>query len=485
MSDFLYKTSQYLPDVNTFQRNNSDYYAIVASWNLLAQYRMLYVVQPTSTQQVAEVIKIAREEGSNKINIRSGGHSFEGISLGGENIDGLVVGLIKMKAVTIKDDFVYVEPGVLLGELINATWSKRRKMVPAGTCVGVGVGGQVTCGGYGMFNRKYGVMLNYVHEIEIVTADGAIITANEHQNKEIFWAVLGSGTGSFGVVTNCKLKLFDAPDYTAKFNYDYDIEKVDFKTIFEKLQSFAINAPADITTMMVIWQDYLKIFGTVCAESKEELNTHIEKISAELHDADKKEMLVMNYLDVMVNIVLTQTSAPWYNDLNKITREDDEHLRFMKIKSGLIAEKLPAVFISNLEKIVKWQNRTGTRIQLLALNPDNNVQHNKSIGEDRRACALAMKMSVWVASEDKSLHAVAETVKQSVDRLKWLNKTHETFYPYRLGGYIGDDDIDEKSYGRDPYRGYYRENIDKLIAIKQQLAPENIFNSPMSIPLKA
>ncbi|THH20032.1 hypothetical protein EUX98_g8659 [Antrodiella citrinella] len=70
-----------------------------------------------------------------------------------------------------------------------------------------GVGGLILGGGYGWQSGAHGLAADSLVQVKIVTADGSILTANEHENPDLFWAVRGGGS-NFGVVTEFLFKLY-------------------------------------------------------------------------------------------------------------------------------------------------------------------------------------------------------------------------------------------------------------------------------------
>jgi FAD/FMN-containing dehydrogenase len=49
-------------------------------------------------------------------------------------------------------------------------------------------------------SRKLGLTIDSLDGVEIVTADGQLVTADEETRPDLFWALRGGG-GNFGVVT--------------------------------------------------------------------------------------------------------------------------------------------------------------------------------------------------------------------------------------------------------------------------------------------
>jgi FAD/FMN-containing dehydrogenase len=73
-------------------------------------------------------------------------------------------------------------------------------VLTSGDTSSVGVGGLTLGGGVGWIVRKYGLALDNLTSVQIVTARGEAVTANVKQNADLFWAIRGGG-GNFGVVT--------------------------------------------------------------------------------------------------------------------------------------------------------------------------------------------------------------------------------------------------------------------------------------------
>ncbi|KAH7212055.1 hypothetical protein DER44DRAFT_895045 [Fusarium oxysporum] len=69
-------------------------------------------------------------------------------------------------------------------------------------------GGFLAGGGHSPMSPLYGMGADQVLSIEVVTADGRFVTANEHQNTDLFWALCGGGGSTFGVMTSYTIKVF-------------------------------------------------------------------------------------------------------------------------------------------------------------------------------------------------------------------------------------------------------------------------------------
>jgi FAD binding domain/Berberine and berberine like len=152
---------------------------------------------------VAHAIRFARASGLD-LTVRSGGHSFPGHSI---SDDGLVVDLSLMKVIEVDPEtrVARVQAGVRLGELDAAT-QPFGLAVPAGIVTTTGLAGLTLGGGIGWLMRKYGLTVDQLLSVALVTADGQQLRASADENPDLFWGVRGAGA-NLGVVTEFEFRL--------------------------------------------------------------------------------------------------------------------------------------------------------------------------------------------------------------------------------------------------------------------------------------
>jgi FAD/FMN-containing dehydrogenase len=133
-----------------------------------------------------------------------GGHGVTGHAVCD---DGVMINLRPMKALDIDADARTCRAGAGLtwGEIDSAT-QEHGLAVTGGRHPTTGVGGLTLGAGSGWIERKYGYTLDNLISVELVTADGQILTASENQNPQLFWGLRGGG-GNFGVATSFELRL--------------------------------------------------------------------------------------------------------------------------------------------------------------------------------------------------------------------------------------------------------------------------------------
>ncbi|PMD34528.1 FAD-binding domain-containing protein [Hyaloscypha variabilis F] len=87
----------------------------------------------------------------------------------------------------------------------------------------VTMGGYLTGGGHSPLSAMYGLGADQVYQVEMVTPMGDIITANECQNTDLFWAIRGGGGGTFGVLTKVTIRTIPSPRL-AVYNFNLQTE---------------------------------------------------------------------------------------------------------------------------------------------------------------------------------------------------------------------------------------------------------------------
>ena len=175
----------------------------VAIWNGMAAKTPALILQPISAHDVAAAVSFARDHGL-LVSVKGGGHNIAGISIAE---GGLTLDMSRMREVTVDPEarLARVGPGCLLGEVDQATQAHGLATV-LGFVSETGVAGLTLGGGFGYLTRRFGWTVDNLAEVEVVTADGQVRTANRDENAELFWALRGGG-GNFGVVTRFSFRL--------------------------------------------------------------------------------------------------------------------------------------------------------------------------------------------------------------------------------------------------------------------------------------
>ena len=181
-----------------------------AIFNSMIDRRPALIAQCESTEDVRAALAHAAATGL-EVAVRSGGHSVAGAS---SVDDGLVIDLRRMNGVEVDPNARTATVGG------GATWSDfDRATQPYGLATtggrvsSTGVAGLTLGGGSGWFEREWGLACDNLIEVELVTADGRVVTASEGENSELFWALHG-GSGNFGIATRLVFQLHPLPAST-------------------------------------------------------------------------------------------------------------------------------------------------------------------------------------------------------------------------------------------------------------------------------
>jgi FAD/FMN-containing dehydrogenase len=182
-----------------------DYDENRAIWNGMFDKRPALISRCLSANDVSQAVLFAREHGL-QIAVKGGGHNSAGNAVCDK---GMVIDLSLMQNVNVDPakQTARVEGGCLLGTADEAT-QEHGLAVSAGIVSHTGVGGLTLGGGFGWISRKYGLTIDNLLSVEMVTADGAIVCASATENEDLFWAVRGGG-GNFGIVTTFEFQAVD------------------------------------------------------------------------------------------------------------------------------------------------------------------------------------------------------------------------------------------------------------------------------------
>ena len=172
-------------------------------WNAMIDRRPAVIVRCAGAADVSKAVNFARDHNL-IVAVRGGGHNIAGTAVCD---GGVMLDMTPMKSVRINpwSATAYVEPGVTLAD-VDGEAQAFGLAVPLGVNSTTGVAGLTLGGGFGWLSRRYGMTIDNLLSVDIVTADGTLQHASEQENPDLFWAIRGGG-GNFGVVTLFEFKL--------------------------------------------------------------------------------------------------------------------------------------------------------------------------------------------------------------------------------------------------------------------------------------
>jgi|Tabmets5t2r1_1033131.scaffolds.fasta_scaffold02429_4 FAD/FMN-containing dehydrogenase len=219
-----------------------DYDSTRAVFNGMVDKRPALIVRPAGSADVVDAVKYARQQGL-PVAVRCGGHSVAGKSA---TDGGVLIDLRSLKGVHVDPDTrtAYCNAGVLWGEYDRETQAFGLA-TPGGRMTTTGVGGFALGGGYGWLSPVYGLTCDNLLSVDVVTADGRIVTASEDINPELFWGLRGGG-GNFGVVTSYRFRLHPVGPIVRAGMLIYAADQAE--SVLQAYRDYVATAPEELST---------------------------------------------------------------------------------------------------------------------------------------------------------------------------------------------------------------------------------------------
>ncbi|AML52884.1 FAD-binding oxidoreductase [Falsihalocynthiibacter arcticus] len=231
---------------SVFSQGAVEFDASRTLWNAMVDRQPGLVIRAMGTSDIRAAVNFARKNNL-LLAIRSGGHQIAGHAVAE---GALLLDLSHMQSVHV-DPFAKtarVEPGALLSDVDKETQSHALAL-PTGINSTTGIAGLTLGGGFGWITRKFGMTIDSLLSVDIVTADGSFLTASADKNADLFWAVRGGG-GNFGVVTSFEFRLHEVGPSVLAGLIVHPLE--DAPSLLRAYNKIAGSAPDELTVWVVM-----------------------------------------------------------------------------------------------------------------------------------------------------------------------------------------------------------------------------------------
>lgn len=445
--------SEFLGDLIT--ADDRSYDEARTLYNAMIDKRPLLIARCRNVADVIAAVNFARDHHL-EVAVRGGGHNGAGLSL---IDDGLVIDLSPMKGIRVDPQArtVRVEGGCTWGEVDHVTHAFGLA-VPSGIISTTGVGGLTLGGGHGYLSRKYGLTIDNLLAVDIVLADGRLVTASASENEDLFWAVRGGG-GNFGVVTSF---LFQAHPVGTVYGGPIIWPIDQAEEIMRWYLEFIEDAPEDlygwfgfhrVPTGSPLPQELHGAHGCVICwcytgplDKAEEVFKPIRALGTPA--LDLAGPLPFPALQSMFDQIYYPPGLQWYWKADFVEELSDE------------AIKLHLQYGSNLP----------TELCTMHLYPINGAVHKVGNGDTAFSFRDVTFSSVIVGVDQDP--ANAGMISQ------WARDYWQALHPYtRGGGYV--NFMMEEGEGR--IRATYQSNYQRLVTVKDQYDPDNLFHVNQNI----
>ena len=215
-------------------------------WNAMIDRRPGCIVQCAGTADVIRSVNFAREHGL-RITVRGAGHNIAGSCIA----DGAVmIDLSGMRSVHIDPETkrARVEPGATLGDLDHEA-QQFGLALPVGINSTTGIAGLTLGGGFGWLSRKYGLTIDNLLSVDVVTASGELLHASPEKNSELFWGICGGG-GNFGIVASFEFALHEIGTQVLSGLIVHPFSEA--SSLLRFYREFVSTAPDELTVWLVL-----------------------------------------------------------------------------------------------------------------------------------------------------------------------------------------------------------------------------------------
>lgn len=467
--------------------NNTEYIDLNFQWQERGEYRFpMAYLKVQSTVDVQCAVKCARRLALSVV-ARSGGHGYLKYAYGQSDDRTLVLDLQTLNSITINRaaKVASIDAGARTGHVAYQLWQNGNFIIPYGECVSVGYSGYTLGGGHSLFSYLYGMTSDSVIEMEVVNADGDLLTVNSQTNEDLFWALRGAGgSGSFGIVTKFVNKLYEAPLQIVNGSVEYRLERfLEFYEIFQDYIRQTYQDPIfygyfmNKTHIIGIFYDVQSV-----AEAETIGTNRVEGILDRFPSPDgRTEMETMTYEEYLTYFVRIARSHGYIKSDFRITQPSDlmKVNRFgigtewFKAKSFFVKKFLSRTEILALQELIADVNLPD--LYLSAETFTGNIQNHDA----QMDSAFVHRDSyyyvfVYMIREKDDDPVVSAKLNEFFEKSKEIFN-HTTSYQN-----FPDNEMD------DFLERYYGNNLPRLIDIKSHVDPYDFFNTnPQSIPVKS
>ena len=433
---------------------DSNYDEARALYNAMIDKRPALIARCADKDDVVTSVNFGRERGLD-IAIRCGGHNGPGL---GSVDNGLVIDLSGLKSIAADPDAktAVIGGGCLVGD-VDAATHEHGLATPGGIISTTGASGLMLGGGIGHLTRKYGLSIDNILAAEVVLADGSVVTADENENDDLYWAIRGGG-GNFGVVTSLTMRLHPVSTVVAGPMF-WELEKT--VEILKWYREFILNAPEDLNGFFA--------FATVPPAPPFPEELHMQKVAAvvwcwagpedgaadALAEAREQPGLLLDGVQPMpfpaLNSAFDGLYPPgdqWYWRADFVESIPDEAVE----RHAEFGEKLPT-----------WKST-------MHMYPIDGAAHRVGPTDTPWAYRNANWGSV-MAGVDPDPGKVE-------DIGSWSRAYHDALHPYSAGGAYVNMMMEE---GQDRVEAAYGENYGRLAKIKAKYDPGNVFHVNQNI----
>ncbi len=425
---------------------DADYDKARVVWNGMIDRRPAMIARCAGVADVIEAVRFARAQ-KLLVSVKGGGHNITGNAV---CEGGLMIDLSPMRGVRIDPvtRIAHAQAGLTWGEF-NRETQALGLATTGGVVSTTGIAGLTLGGGLGWLMGKYGLSCDNLLSADLVTAEGDFLTASAEQHPDLFWGLRGGG-GNFGVVTSFEYRLHPLPPVLAGMVV-HPMEKAG--EVLRFYRDFARSCPDEMLAAAALM-------------TSPEGEPVAVIIASYIGDPVTGEALLAPLRKF--GRPLADTIAPTtYVELNSLFDAAVPYGNVQRYWKSSFLKELPDDLIEVLiERSAKF------------LSPMSMVLffhlHGAAARVDPDATAFGLRDDQW----DYDVISQWADPAEAADHIKWTRDFWTAVEPFASGEvYVNHLDAEEAPRSR----AAYTRNYDRLVTLKNQYDPVNLFRLNQNI----
>lgn len=437
------------------------YDGAIARWSIGAVRRAKIVAFVKDAEDASLAISYAKTE-KLPIAIRGGGHSPAAAS---SSEGGLVVDLsrhLNKVTIDVEKKLAFVDGGALWEAVDNAAIQHGLGTV-GGTVNHTGVGGLTLGGGYGYLSGQHGLVIDNLVQVTMVVGDGSILTANDNENSDLFWAVRGGGC-NFGVCTQFVLKLHEQRKTVYSGLLIYPPPLLD--QLFKVAQEWWNNSPSEKSSIFMAFGNGPPPERLPCVviipfyNGTEEEGRKAFKAFLDLKPIDHSKEMPFELLNALQNPNAMHGQNVYFRAVTQ---------------TGVDPDVCSAAF-NSLSELSTAESRLALIWELVPNNKINSVSNDATAFNCRGPHVNVLGVCQWDTNDSESNKTGRDKVHAVTEMLANRDRDPDTSKSKAYGNYVGEEYVTP-----DRAKKLYGSNYPKLQQIKKIYDPDAVFAKWISI----
>ena len=339
-------------------------------------------------------------------------------------------------------------PGSAWANLYHRLW-EHRLTLSAGTCPSVGIAGLTLGGGFGFLSRQDGLTCDNLLVVDLVDANGAVVRVSDQEHPELFWALRGGGGGNFGIATSFTYRIRPIGDVVLyRVTWPWD----------------------DVAEVLDVWQRWAPFVDERLVSEFHVPDRRVETITSVgqfAGPAAELERLLQPLLQVSTPSSRQVWTVPFLTAVEYFAGPEITHSTF-KNTGAFAYEPLSPASIATL---IEQMRASPSERNMVGLYPFGGaiaaVDPAATAFVHRRALFNLQYQAYWADPADER------------DNVAWVRDLRTAMDAYTTGTYVNFVDADLADWAT----AYYGANLDRLVHVKAEYDPDDVFGGPQSIPL--